>query len=111
MAAFKLDIFADDDLALSNHSSIWDWRAYSSTGAGDKDIFSLVNKLLQGKVKPSFVGDTTYNCGNFYVTTIKHPAFEGELIIPIVFMLHERRFQDHHEMFMEVLIQKFSNLK
>ena len=43
--------------------------------------------------------------GDFYVSTltVKHILFTNEPSIPVAFMIHERKFQRHHEQFFENL--------
>jgi hypothetical protein len=51
---------------------------------------------------PAFLTyDTTFNLGDFYVTTVvlQLTMFNEKPIVPVAFMLHERKFQRLHEEF------------
>ena len=52
--------------------------------------------------------DTTFQLGNFYVSPLlfRHIIFNESPVVPVAFMLHERKFQTAHEEFM-----KFVNLQ
>lgn len=59
---------------------------------------------------PAFLTyDTTFNLGDFYVTTIvlQLSVFNEKPIIPVAFMLHERKFQRLHEEFCYQFAKKF----
>lgn len=80
---------------------------------GDSDIFDEVNKLLQLiDIVPEFYYDTTFNLGSFYVSTLvfRHPVFKEKPLLPIAFLVHERKFQKSHEHFLEILREKIPKL-
>jgi hypothetical protein len=55
-----------------------------------------------GGVNAEFCCDTTFNFGDFYVTTLvfTHPAFRNAKTVPMYIMLHQRRtFETHDEFF------------
>ena len=47
--------------------------------------------------------DTTYNPGNFYVSPLlfRYTLFQGAPVMPVAFLIHERRTQFAHEIFMD----------
>lgn len=50
---------------------------------------------------------TRFSMGDFYVPAFlsKHQAFEEKPVLPDLFMLHERKFQTHHELVFDTLKQ------
>ena len=48
--------------------------------------------------------DTTFQLGDFYLSTLcfRHTLFKESPVIPAMFLLHERKFQDHHREFFTV---------
>ena len=46
--------------------------------------------------------DATFQLGDFYVSPFlfKHVLFESHPVMPVAFLLHERKFQSAHEEFM-----------
>ena len=55
-----------------------------------------LDRLLKQKdPNVEFYCDTTFNLGDFYVLALvfRHPIYQIKPIIPIVFVLHERKFQ------------------
>ena len=57
--------------------------------------------------------DTTFNIGDIYVSplTVKHMLFKNNLSIPVAFLIHERKYQRHHELFFETLSELVSSLR
>ena len=57
--------------------------------------------LLEKSNDIFFTYDTTFNLGDFYVTTlvVQLGHFQERPIVPIAFMLHERKYQKLHEEF------------
>ena len=77
---------------------------------GLKNIYEEFDKLLRFKTDetvPLFY-DTTFNLGDFYVSTLsfQHYLFENAPVIPLGIMIHERKFQKHHEVFLEAVKEK-----
>ncbi len=46
--------------------------------------------------------DTTFQLGDFYVSPLlfRYVAFTKSPVVPALFLIHERKFQDVHEYFM-----------
>ena len=85
---------------------------------GNLDLLKEFNKVLELSKNESKMCvycsyDTTFNLGNFYVTLLvfRHTIFENDPVIPLAFMLHERKFQMVHECFWQHLVTKIPNLK
>lgn len=57
--------------------------------------------------------DTIFNLGDFYVSTLamQHPLFRETPVIPIPFMLHERKFQSCHEKFINEIINEVPKIR
>ena len=82
---------------------------------GYKDIFEEYGRLLQLKTDdpiPLYY-DTTFCLGDFYVSTLEfqHVMFEEKPVIPLAFMVHERKFQKCHEQFLDLIKEKIPNLE
>ena len=58
-------------------------------------------KQLLKKPNPSQMlsYDTTFCLGDFYVSPLlfRHTMFEENPVMPVLFMFHERKYQEHHE--------------
>ena len=81
---------------------------------GLKEIYDEFDKLLRFKTDetvPLFY-DTTFKLGDFYVSTLsfQHHLFENAPVIPLGIMIHERKFQKHHEVFLETIKEKIPRL-
>ena len=52
--------------------------------------------------------DTTFSMGDFYVSPLlfKHCCFIQKPIIPALFLIHERKLQDHHQAVFKVLRER-----
>lgn len=52
--------------------------------------------------------DTTFSMGDFYVSVLlfKHCCFLQKPIIPALFMIHERKLQEHHQVVFRLLREK-----
>ena len=60
--------------------------------------------------KPNIISyDTTFNLGDFYVSSliVKHPLFEEMPAIPVAIMLHHRRTKQVHEAFLREVLDAF----
>ena len=72
-----------------------------------KDIIEMTNDLLGNSLDPViFSYDTTFNIGDYYVSlfVMKHPYFKSNPVIPVAFLLHDRKFYSVHHMFLQVLV-------
>ena len=72
--------------------------------AGISELLNEFNKLALLNHKGLFCTyDTTFCLGDFYVTiiTFQHGLFKKEPIIPLAFMVHDRKFQKAHEKFLQ----------
>ena len=80
-----------------------------------KDMLEEFDRLLQLKsdeAVPLFY-DTTFNLGDFYVSTLsfQHILFYTPPLIPLAIMIHERNFQKCHEMLFNSVKQRIPRLK
>ena len=55
--------------------------------------------------------DTTFNLGYVTPLVFRHTLFQTDPVIPLAFMIHERKFQFVHERFWEHLVRKIPNLR
>lgn len=84
---------------------------------GLPDIYSEFDKLLTvNKIRDvALYYDKTFKLGDFYVSPIvfRHGIFNGDPVIPLAFLIHDRKFQKCHETFFRhfILCEKISNLK
>ena len=48
--------------------------------------------------------DTTFELGDFYVSVLcfRHTLFKESPVIPAAFLVHERKFEEHHKEFIYV---------
>ena len=81
---------------------------------GLKQIYDEFDRLLQFKSDESvpLFYDTTFNLGDFYVSTLsfQHYLFDSPPVIPLAILIHERKFQKHHEAFLEAVKEKIPRL-
>ena len=56
--------------------------------------------------------DTTYNLSDFYVSQLlfRHTLFEGTPVIPVAFLIHEKRTQFAHEVFMDFIAKEIPEI-
>lgn len=56
--------------------------------------------------------DTTFQLGDFYLSPLlfRHTLFTTSPVIPVLFLIHERKFQHVHEMFMKYLHDSLPSL-
>lgn len=75
-----------------------------------EDFNNLLTLTSEHKIFLSI--DTTFECGNFYLTPVvyKHFLFNSEPTIPLAFLLHEKKDQKFHERFLNVLKEHCPNL-
>ena len=57
--------------------------------------------------------DTTFQLGDFYMSVLnfKHTIFREAPVIPAIFMLHERKYQQCHEDFFKYCLKLIPSLK
>ena len=81
---------------------------------GVKNIFTEFKKLLRLKSdSPLRLGyDTTFECGDFYVSPLifAHVLFENDPTIPLAFLIHDRKLETSHQRFFEIILQKLPQL-
>ena len=61
--------------------------------------------LLVDSPSPQLLSyDTTFQLGDFYISTLtfRHTLFEEAPVIPVAFLLHERKLQECHEEFFSI---------
>lgn len=76
----------------------------------------LINDLLLNEWKKTYQNsnrcmlsyDTTYNLGDFYVSTVvaRHILFEGDPGYPIATLLHHKRDEKSHKLLLDALKDK-----
>ena len=75
--------------------------------AASSNLLQELDRLLHLKsTEPvTLFYDTTFNISDFYVSplTVKHMLFKKNPSIPVAFLIHERKYQRHHELFFETL--------
>ena len=56
--------------------------------------------------------DTTFQLGNFYLSPLlfRHVLFDEKPVIPVAFMIHERKFQSAHEEFVKFISLQLPSL-
>ena len=77
-----------------------------------KEMASMIEVV--GSDGKMYVGyDTTFNLGDFYVSivTCRHFMFRSEPILPIMFMLHSRKFNEMHQRCWSVLLRALPQIK
>jgi hypothetical protein len=94
------------ELAYSIPEYVWSIRTFPDMTVcfGIPSLLSLVQHC--SSVFLSY--DTTFNLGDFYlsVLTLKLSVFNEDPIVPIAFVLHERKFQSVHSEFCELLSRR-----
>ena len=72
-----------------------------------KNMLMHLNSVLQvvPKVEQLLSYDTTFLMRDFYVSALlfKHSILEESPVVPALFLVHERKFQSHHQHLFEVL--------
>lgn len=76
-------------------------------------LIKLTNSLIKSKQKVIFNYDTTFNLGTLYVTPIvaRNLNFKSEPIFSVSFLLHERKFETEHLMFLIHLFNTLAKLE
>ena len=56
--------------------------------------------------------DTTFQLGDFYLSPLlfRHTLFSNSPVIPVLFLIHEWKFQSVHEKFMQCLVDLLPSL-
>ena len=71
---------------------------------GQKAMLQELDRVLLVKSpSPQLLSyDTTFQLGDFYVSVLsfRHTLFKETPVIPAAFLIHERKFQPHHEEFL-----------
>ena len=72
-----------------------------------------LNCVLETKLETVLCYETTFELGDFYVSPLvfRHTIFDQKPIIPVAFLIHDRKFPDAHEMFLKILKDKIPNLQ
>ena len=112
------DIYNLYALALEIDDFIWQIDIFPNLDSviGLKNIMDLFNDLLtlqSNEFQIVLAYDTTFQLGDFYVSPIlfRHIYFCGSPIIPLAFLIHDRKFQVSHEKLFSKLTEKIPNLK
>ena len=75
--------------------------------AGLEEMLGHLNTVLENvpKVDQLLSYDTTFSMGDFYVSALlfKYGIFENSPVVPALFLIHERKFQSHHQHLFEIL--------
>lgn len=74
-------------------------RDNMSTIVGLPDMVADFKELSRGIV-PVLYYDTTFNMGDFYVSSLlyRSSVFEGAPVMPLLLLVHERRMTESHEL-------------
>ena len=85
---------------------------------GQKALLNEFDRvLLLRSPSPQLLSyDTTFQLGDFYLSSLcfRHTLFQNSPVIPAMFLLHERKFQDHHSEFFAIckkLVPSLENTK
>ena len=70
-------------------------------------------QLLQSPVPQLLAYDTTFELGDFYLSTLtfRHTLFKEAPVIPVAFLLHERKLTSCHEQLFNVCCKLVPSLK
>ena len=95
--------------------TIWKIDMYPDLACvlGVKAMMEELNCVLETKLETVLCYDTTFELGDFYVSPLvfRHTIFDQKPIIPVAFLIHDRKFPDAHEMFLKILKEKIPNLR
>ena len=69
-----------------------------------KGLIDGINVLLDTKSGTLLGYDTTFKLGDIYVSVLvfRHAMFNDSPVIPVAFLIHDRKFQKVHEVFLAV---------
>ena len=105
------------ELAYHISDFVWQIDIYPNLVAviGNKKVMEELKKLLKVKSNnPVVLGyDTTFNLGDYYVSPLvfRHLLFNSEPVIPVAFVIHERKFEKVHERFFEIFAQQVPEIR
>ena len=76
-------------------------------------IFNYLLTLQGSEFQLILAYDTTFQLGDFYVSPLlfRHIYFKGSPIIPLAFLIHDRKFQISHEKLFSKFQEKIPNLR
>lgn len=81
---------------------------------GLKSVMVDMEQVLQLSSASQLLSyDTTFQLGDFYVSTLlfRHTLFKECPVMPVIFMIHERKFQAAHVELMKVVCELVPSLK
>lgn len=81
---------------------------------GTQEILEELNRVVKLKDRDFlFSYDTTFSLGEFYVSPLvfKHTLFEKNPLVAALFLIHERKLQETHDVFFKKLPQLVKPLK
>ena len=105
------------EIATDNPSFIHKIETYPDMVCvcGRREILNEFEKvlLLQSPSSQLLSYDTTFQLGDFYVSALvfRHTLFQEAPIIPAMFLLHERKFQQCHQQLFQEAIKHVPALK
>ena len=79
---------------------------------GQKALLDKV--LLLESLSPQLLSyDTTFQLGDFYISVLsfRHTLFKEAPTIPVAFLLHERKFEEHHKEMLNICIKLVRSLR
>ena len=82
--------------------------------AGNSEMLCEFNKLVLLNHKGMYLTyDTTFCLGDFYVSIIvfRHILFKKDPLIPLAFMVHDRKFQNVHKKFLQMISIHVPNIQ
>ncbi len=104
------------ELAKQLDNFVWsiDFHPDLDVVIGLKEMFDLFNELLETQThfQITLGYDTTFKCGNFYISPIlfRHIYFENSPVIPLAFLIHDRKLTTTHEKLFRQLKERIPNL-
>ena len=70
-------------------------------------VMDELNRIIQAQLDiPILLSyDTTFSLGDIYVSPLlfRHVLFDSSPVVPAAFLLHERKFESAHEIFMSMI--------
>lgn len=82
---------------------------------GMKEVFEEFSEVLENfdANRQHLSYDTTFNVGDFYVSPLlfKNPLYKETPVIPLLFLVHERKLTKHHQCLFDVLCQQLTKAK
>ena len=108
------DLYNLLELAYHLTGTIWKIDIYPDLACvlGIEDLLLELNNTLATNQGTVLQYDTTFNLGDFYVSPLvcRHSIFDKSPTIPVTFLIHDKKYSDVHEMFLNVLKTKIPNL-